>query len=153
MPNLSAHDDLCMTSGPVTSPEWYKKFIYPEYEKIFAPVKKAGKVVILLSDGNISALARDVAPFIDGFIFESSTPADFMFDSFGQSKCLIGGIDVRPLTFGSEEDVKKEVENALKKARECPGYVIACADTIPANVPVKNVHAYFKVVDKNRVRG
>ena len=76
------HDDLCMTSGPVTSPAWYHKYIYPQYERIFEPVKKTGKKVIYLSDGDISKLALDIADYVDGFIFESSTSADFMFKHF-----------------------------------------------------------------------
>ena len=94
----------------------------------------------------------DMIKVLDGFIFESSTPADFMFDNFGKDKCLIGGIDVRPLTFGSPADVDKEVAKVLAKGRDCPGYVAACADTIPANVPIKNVYAYFEAIEKYRYR-
>ena len=146
------HDDLCMTSGPVTSPAWYRKYIYPQYDKIFEPVKKTGKKVIFLSDGDISKLATDITNYVDGFIFESSTPADFMFENFGKDKCLIGGIDVRPLTFGKPAEVEVEVSQALEKGRACPGYVAACADTIPANVPIENVYTYFDAVERYRCR-
>lgn len=150
---VGAHDDLCMSSGPVTSPEWYRRYIYPQYEKIFAPVKAAGKRIIFISDGDISKLAPDIAPLVDGFVFESSTPADFMFKKFGRDKCLIGGIDVHPLTFGSPEDAEAEVRKAVEQGRNCPGYVIACADTIPANVPLANVYRYFETVERLRHRG
>jgi len=50
---------------------------------------------------------------VDGFIFESSTPADFMFQQFGQDKCLTGGIDVRVLTFGTPGEVQEEVRQAI----------------------------------------
>lgn len=147
-----AHDDLCMTSGPVAAPEWYRKHIYPEYERVFAPVKQAGQTVLLLSDGDVSALAHDLAPLVDGFIFESSTPPDFMFDHFGKDKCLVGGVDVRPLTFGSPADVEREVEQAIERGKSCPGFVVACSNTIPANVPIDNVYAYFAAVEKHRHR-
>ncbi|MCF7837988.1 MAG: hypothetical protein K9N49_05100 [Candidatus Marinimicrobia bacterium] len=146
------HDDLCMTSGPVTSPQWYRDYIYPQYEKIFAPVKAAGKPVILTCDGDITKLAPDLAEILDGFIFESSTPPDHMFETFGQTKCLVGGINVRPLTLGSPADVGAEVKRAVDRGRDCPGYIIACADTIPANVPVDNVYAYFDAAENFRQR-
>ena len=146
------HDDLCITSGPVAAPEWYRQYIYPQYEKVFAPVKAAGKPVILTSDGDISKLAPDLADIVDGFIFESSTPPDYMFETFGQTKCLVGGIDVRVLTFGTSTDVEAEVKRAINRGRDCPGYVIACSDTIPANVPIANVYAYFDAVEKYRRR-
>lgn len=146
------HDDVCITSGPVTSPGWYSTYIWPQYERIFAPVKKSGKPVVLTADGNLSVLAPDIAPHVDGFIFESSTPADFMFENFGHNKCLIGGIDVRIMTFGSEKDVESHVKEVINKGKKCPGYVIACADSIPPNVPLKNVYAYFETVEKERHR-
>jgi len=146
------HDDLCINSGPVTSPEWYKKYIFSQYEHIFDPVKAAGKPVILTSDGDIRQLASLLTGYVDGFIFESSTPPDFMYNTFGSSKCLIGGIDVRVLTFGSSSDVKREVKKAIEKGRQYAGYVIACSDTIPANVPIENVYAYFDTVEECRSR-
>lgn len=146
------HDDLCITSGPVAAPEWYGKHVFPQFEKIFAPVKAAGKPIILTSDGDITKLAPDLANIVDGFIFESSTPPDPMFKAFGRTKCLVGGIDVRKLTFGTPGDVTKEVRRAIDRGRDCPGYVICCADTIPANVPIPNVYAYFDAVAKYRKR-
>jgi uroporphyrinogen decarboxylase-like protein len=149
---VGPHDDLCMTSGPVTSPEWYREYIWPQYETIFAPFKAAGKPVILTSDGDISKLAPDLAAIVDGFVFESSTPADFMFERFGRDKVLIGGIDVRPMTFGTPDNVEQEVTRAVQRGRDCPGFVISCSDTIPGNVPVANVHRYFEVVERLRHR-
>ena len=149
---VNPHDDLCTTKGSVVSPEWYKKYIYPQYEKIFAPFRSMGKPVILTSDGNIEKLAPDLISFVDGFIFESSTNPDFMFKNFGKDRCLIGGIDGKVLAFGSENDIEIEVKNKLDKGRNCPGYVIACSDTIPSNVPIKNVYKYFECIEKYRYR-
>jgi len=149
---ICPHDDVCITSGPVTSPEWYRQYIWPQYAKIVTPVKRIGKPVIITADGNLTKLAPDMAKVVDGFIFESSTPVDFMFENFGKDKCLIGGIDVRILTFGTESEVEKHVKDIVAKGRKYPGYVIACADTIPANVPLKNVYRYFETVEKERKR-
>ncbi|MDD5705907.1 MAG: uroporphyrinogen decarboxylase family protein [Kiritimatiellae bacterium] len=146
------HDDLCIGTGPVAAPAWYRKYVYPQFEKVFAPVKAAGKPVILTSDGDLRALAPGLAEIVDGFIFESATPADYMFETFGKTKCLVGGIDVRKLTFGTPKDVDAEVKRAVDRGRDCPGYVIACADTIPSNVPLANVYAYFDAVEKCRRR-
>jgi uroporphyrinogen decarboxylase-like protein len=149
---IGTHDDLCMTAGPVTTPDWYRRHIWPQYEELFAPFTAAGKPVILTSDGDITKLADDLASIVDGFLFESSTPPEPMFDRFGQTKCLIGGIDVRPLTFGAPDDVEAEVTRAVELARHCPGYVISCSDTIPGNVPIQNVYRYFDTVEKLRHR-
>lgn len=149
---VAPHDDLCVSHCPVTSPEWYRQYILPQYEKTFAPVQAAGKPVVLISDGDIRKLAPDLAMVVDGFLFESSTPLDFMIEQFGQSKCLIGGVDVRPLTFGAPADVAAEVRQAIARGQDCPGYVINCSDGIPANVPLENVYAYFEAVERYRAR-
>ena len=149
---VGPHDDVCISTGPVVSAQWYRKYIWPQYEKIFAPIRAARKPVIYTSDGDLRKLSHDIAPLVDGFIFEPSTPAGFMIEQFGRDKCLIGGVDVRPLTMGSAEDVRQEVRKAIEMGRDCPGYVIACAATIPANVPLENVYAYFDAVEKARQR-
>jgi hypothetical protein len=149
---VGTHDDLTISSGPVTAPAWYREYIYPVYDRMFEPIRAQGKPVILTSDGDITKLASDLAEHVDGFIFESSTPPDYIFETFGQSKCLIGGIDVRPLTFGTPDDVEAEVRRAIERGRDCPGYIIACSDTIPANVPLANVYRYFDVVEELRHR-
>lgn len=146
------HDDVCISSGPVVSPDWYRKYIWPQYEKIFDPVKRVNKPVIITADGDLTKLALDMARIVDGFIFETSTPADFMFENFGRDKCLIGGIDTRILTFGAADEVEKHVRDTVSQYKKYPGYVIACADTIPSNVPLANVYKYFETVGKERYR-
>jgi hypothetical protein len=149
---VAPHDDLCISTGPLADPKWYRRYIYPQYEKIFAPVRAAGQPVILTSDGNLTALALDIAPLVDGFSFESHTPRDFMFRNFGRDKCLIGGVDGKVLTFGTPTEVEQEVRTAIDQGMGCPGFIVACADTIPANVPIPNAYAYFDAVERYRRR-
>ena len=149
---LIAHDDLCTSGGPITSPQWYKKYIYPVYEQLFSIVKAKGQRILLLSDGNITKLAKDIAPLVDGFCFEHSTSSEYMFKNFGSIKCLLGGVDGRILTFGTKDEVKTEVKKVIDMASNCPGFILACSSTIPANVPIENVYTYFDTVEKYRNR-
>lgn len=40
------HDDICMASGPVCSPAWLRKYIYPYYEEFFSMLHDGGKRVV-----------------------------------------------------------------------------------------------------------
>ncbi len=57
---IVCHDDIVMTRGPVCSPKWMYKYIFPRYEEFWGIVKATGKEVIFMSDGNMDAYADDV---------------------------------------------------------------------------------------------
>ena len=54
------HDDIVTSRGPVCSPRWMHKFIFPRYEELWAMLKAAGKRVIFMADGCMDAYADDV---------------------------------------------------------------------------------------------
>lgn len=56
------------------------------------------------------------------------------------------------MTFGTTDEVEKHTRKVIEMGKRCPGYIIACADTIPANVPLKNIYKYFETVEKERRR-
>lgn len=57
---MFCHDDLSLSRGLVFPKEWYIGNIFPNYERIFDPIKKAGKKIIFVSDGNYSELIDDL---------------------------------------------------------------------------------------------
>ncbi len=54
------HDDIVLSNGPVVSPEWMRKFIFPRYEEYWGILKDAGKEVIFMVDGCVDAFVDDV---------------------------------------------------------------------------------------------
>jgi hypothetical protein len=60
-PVVYSHDDIVWTSGAVFHPEWYRKYIFPNYKKYYAPLIEAGKKIIFVSDGNYSEFVDDIA--------------------------------------------------------------------------------------------
>jgi hypothetical protein len=50
------HDDIVLSSGPVCSPAWMRKFIFPRYEEFWSILKAAGKEPIFMVDGCVDAL-------------------------------------------------------------------------------------------------
>ncbi|MFH1567336.1 MAG: hypothetical protein ABIL09_04990, partial [Gemmatimonadota bacterium] len=54
------HDDIVTSRGPVCSPGWMRRYIFPRYEEFWSMVKAAGKEVIFMVDGCIDAYADDI---------------------------------------------------------------------------------------------
>ena len=56
-------EDLGMQVGPMLSPQHFRKYIQPSYQRLMPPARDAGCVVHMHSDGDIRALVDDM---IDG---------------------------------------------------------------------------------------
>ena len=69
-------------------------------------------------------------------------------ERYGKTKSIIGNIDTRALTFGTKEDVRREVERCAALGRDCPGYFFAVGNHIPHNVPVDNALYYFELIEE-----
>jgi len=53
-------DDLGMQSGPLISPQHFRTYIRPVYERLMAPARKAGAVIHMHSDGRLHAILGDM---------------------------------------------------------------------------------------------
>ncbi|MFH1903668.1 MAG: uroporphyrinogen decarboxylase family protein [Candidatus Omnitrophota bacterium] len=144
-----SHDDMVWTKGAIFKPEWYRKYIFPRYQKLWQPLKEAGIKVLFCSDGNFTEFIDDVAAAgADGFIFESLTDLEYIVSKYGKTHVIVGNADCRALTFGTKEDIEKEVKRCMDTAKACPGFIMAVGNHIPANIPIDNALYYFDLVKK-----
>lgn len=139
-----SHDDIATTKGPAFHPDWLRENVFVHYPRIWRPLKEKGVKIIFCSDGNITPLLDDLAEAgADGFIIERYVPLDLTMERFGGRKLIFGNVDERVLTFGTPEDVWREVERCLKIGGKYPGYVLnACQ--LPHNIPLENAKAYVE---------
>jgi len=113
-PLVFVHDDLCDARGPVFRPDWCEKFIFPHYAEILAPARAAGRRVILVADGNLSAFLPRLRELgFDGLMFESpATPLEAVLAAFDRpDHLLIGGIETVKLTMGSPAAIWRSRQN------------------------------------------
>ncbi len=143
-PFVFVHDDLADARGPVFSPGWYEKYIFPEYIKLFGPVKRAGKKIIFTADGNMEHFLEDLKHCgVDGVMLESpATSFDKIIRSF-ENGIMIGGIETSKLTFGNEQEIKEHVRLVHKKTENINGFAMSSAGGIHGNIPIDNLAAYF----------
>lgn len=141
---MFCHDDLSLSRGLVFPKEWYDENIFPNYERIFDPIKKAGKKIIFVSDGNYSSLIDDIfAVGADGLIVDNYVDMESVIMKYGNTKIICGNVDSRILTEGTTEDVKKEVKRCMDAGKRYPGYFIRAAGDLPHNIPLENIECYF----------
>jgi len=150
---IMIHDDIVWTSGPFMNPKWYRKYIFPNYEKLFDPLHKAKKKILFTSDGMYTDFIADIAACgVNGFVMEPTTDMEYVARKFGNTHCFIGNADCRILTFGTKEDIKKEVKRCMNIGKKYPGFFMAVGNHIPSNVPVENAIYYNECYEEMAYR-
>jgi len=153
IPVIMSHDDICWTSGPATNPEWYRKFIFPSYKKLWQPLKDAGKKIIFTSDGNYTEFFDDVVDCgADMLVMEPSCDMQLFADKYGKTHGFVGNADCRILLSGTKDDIYNEVKRCMDIGKKYPGFIFATGNHIPSNTPVENAIYYNDAYEsmKNR---
>ncbi len=143
IPVLMCHDDICWTSGPFASPEWYRRDYFPRLGRLLAPWKEAGKKVMFTSDGDTTVFFDDlVACGCDVLVMEPQADMALFAQKYGRTCGFVGNADTRVLLLGGRDDIRREVERCFAIGRACPGFVMAVGNHIPPNTPVDNALWY-----------
>ena len=142
-PVIMAHDDIVWTSGAFIAPEWYRRFIFPNYKKMFAPVLESGKKLLYTSDGTYTEFVDDIAATgVHGFVLEPTTDMAYIAQKYGKTHIFVGNADTRVLLRGTKEEIRAEVRRCMDIGKHCPGFFMAVGNHIPANTPVENALWY-----------
>jgi hypothetical protein len=148
-PVVWSHDDIVWAAGPVFRPDWYREYIFPNYERFYAPLIEAGKKVLFVSDGNYTPLLDDIAATgVHGFFFEPLTDLETVVERYGQTHVIIGNADTRVLLRRDRDAIRREVERCMRLGRSCPGYFMGVTNMIPANTPVESALAYYDTYEE-----
>jgi len=143
-PYVFCHDDIAMNTGPVFRPDWYETYMYPRYAELWKIPHARGQKVFVTADGKLDwalEALRDTG--CDGILFETpATDLDAVIDVWGDG-FFIGGIDVKILTSGTPDEVRRHVAEVVRKTRDCKGYALCCSGGLMGNAPLENLVAYF----------
>jgi hypothetical protein len=145
------HDDMVWSSGAFMNPSFYRQAIFPRYQKLWQELHDSGKIVLFCSDGDFTMFIDDIARAgADGFIFEPMTNVEEIIQKYGKNKVIVGSqVDCRTLTFGTYRDIQKEIDSTLLLAQECPGFMFAVGNHLPANIPMDNALFYFDYLQEH----
>ncbi len=148
-PVIYSHDDMVWTEGAIFRPEWYRKYLFPNYKKFWQPLIESGKKVMFVCDGDYTQFVDDIAACgAHGFWFEIFTDLKYIAERYGQTHFMIGNADTRILLSGTKEQIRAEVERCISIGKKCPGYFMAVSNHIAPNTPVENAIYYNQVYEE-----
>ena len=142
------HDDIVLSRGPVVSPEWMRKFIFPRYEEFWGILKDAGKEVIFMVDGCVDVFVDDVMSCgARGIISEPYT--DYKAIARRYEDCFIAGEgDNRILNRNDPAEIRRMVESMAETGRMSGGYMMCIGNHIPFNTPPEAVKTYLDLANE-----
>ena len=142
------HDDIVNTRGPVCSPKWMRKHIFPRYEEFWSIVKAAGKHVIFMSDGNMDAFADDVlACGARGIVTEPYTDFKAIARKH-ENVTLAGEGDNRVLTRNDPDEIRAMVQSMVETGKMTGGYFMCIGNHIPWNVTPEGIKRYLDLSEE-----
>ena len=146
------HDDIVTSQGPVCSPQWMRKYIFPRYEEFWGMLRASGKEVIFMVDGCVDAYADDVmACGARGIISEPYT--DYKRLARKYENCFLAGEgDNRVLSRNDPDEIRRMVDNMLETSRMTGGYMMCIGNHIPWNVTPEGIKRYLDLSAELAVR-
>jgi uroporphyrinogen decarboxylase len=130
-------------------PRRWREFILPQLKRMYAPVREAGKFVMIHSCGDVDELFDDlVAIGLNSFNPFQPEVMDVasLFARYRGRLTFHGGLSTqRTLPFGTVEDVRAEVRRLLELGRD-GNYIFAPAHDVEGDVPLENMRAAIELV-------
>lgn len=147
---MSYPEDLGMQVGPMLSPEYFRKYIKPSYQRLMAPAREAGTIVHIHSDGDIRQLAEDL---IDGGgevinLQDLVNGIDWIAEKFAGKVCIDLDIDRQKITpYGSPQQIDTLIREEVEKLGSRKGGLMMIYGLYPG-VPLENVKALMNAMEK-----
>ena len=145
-----SHDDITTARGPVCSPSWMHKYIFPRYQEYWGTLNDAGKKVIFCADGRMDAYADDViACGARGIVTEPYTDFKAIARRHeGEDLLLAGEGDNRVLTRNDPDEIEAMVKGMVETAKMTGGYMMCVGNQIAWNVTPEGIKRYFECANK-----
>lgn len=143
-------EDLGMQVGPMLSPEQFRKYIKPVYERLTAPARQAGCLVHMHSDGDIRDLVDDIAlSGVDALNLQDLVNGiDWIAANLKDGVCIDIDIDRQQITrFGAPEQIDGLIREEVEKLGSPVGGLMMIYGLYPG-VPVENVKAVMDAMER-----
>jgi len=148
-------DDLGMQTGPLISPDMYRRFFKPRHQMMWKRAKELAEVKVMLHCcGSIQEFIPDlIEAGVDAInpvqISAQGMEAEGLKADFGEEIVLWGGgCDTQDILTNSTPDViTKHVQEQVRILSPGGGFVFQQVHNILANVPPENIVAMFEAVN------
>ncbi len=147
---MSYAEDLGMQVGPMLSPQYFKKYITPSYERLMKPAKDAGIKIHMHSDGDIRTLVDDlIGSGVDIINLQDLVNGiDWIAAKFAGKTCVDLDIDRQNITvFGTKADIHNHIRDIVTKIGKKDGGLMMVYGLYPG-VPIENVGFLMDAMEK-----
>ncbi len=147
---ISYPEDLGMQIGPMISPDLFRRFIKPSYQRLMKPARDAGAIIHMHSDGDIRTLAEDL---IDGGvdilnIQDLVNGIDWIREHFFGKYALELDVDRQKVTvFGTPAEVDALIREEVEKLSSPAGGLMMIFGWY-AGTPLENIRALMDAFEK-----
>jgi hypothetical protein len=143
-------EDLGAQNGPLLSPDMFRRYIRPSYERLMQPVRRRGKVVYMHSDGHILELLDDlIACGVTVINLQDRVNGIDEIRKRCKGRIAVDlDIDRQEVTRkGSPKDVEALIREAVEKLGSPRGGLSLVYDLYPG-IPMRNVEAVMQAMEK-----
>lgn len=143
-------EDLGMQVGPMLSPDHFRKYIKPSYQRLMRPAREAGLPIHMHSDGDIRTLADDL---IDGGVDilnlqDLVNGIDWIADRFRGKVCIDLDIDRQSVTrFGTPADIDALIREEVSSIGVKEGGLTMIYGWYPG-IPLENARALMDAMER-----
>ena len=147
---ISIPEDLGMQHGPMITPEDFRRWLKPSYQRMMKLARDAGCIVHMHSDGDIRSLVDDI---IDGGcqvinLQDLVNGIDWIADHFRGKTCVDLDVDRQNVTvFGSPGDVDDLIREEVEKIGTPEGGLMLVYGLYPGT-PMRNAEAVACAMEK-----
>lgn len=143
-------EDLGMQVGPMLSPQHFKKYIKPCYQRLIAPAREAGCLIHMHSDGDIRTLVDDL---VDGGVQivnlqDLVNGIDWIEERLAGKVCIDLDIDRQKITpYGTPADIDALIRGEVQNLGSKEGGLMMVYGLYPG-VPLENVKALRDAMER-----
>ncbi|MBI2914732.1 MAG: hypothetical protein HYY08_02290 [Firmicutes bacterium] len=145
-------DDVAHKTGLLVRPDVFRHLWVERTRKLIEPPRRKGIPLTFHSDGNYEEIIPDLVQLGFCAINPLEPIAMDIFEikrRFGDRLCLMGNIDIAgPLAFGEPEDVRREVEDKVRRLGLGGRYVCSSSHSITDGIPPRNFAAMVDAVHR-----
>ena len=139
-----------MQVGPMLSPDFFKTYIKPSYQRIMQPARDAGIPIHMHSDGDIRLLVDDIVDSgVDVINLQDLVNGiDWIAEKFRGKVCVDVDIDCQKITpYGSPAEIDALIREEVEKIATPEGGLCMTYGLYP-EVPLENAKAVMDAMEK-----
>jgi uroporphyrinogen decarboxylase len=147
--------DYCLNTGPFLSPNQFSEFITPYLSKLIKGYRDMGFYTIKHTDGNIMPIIDQLVQANPHALHSLDPQAGIdiaeIKKNYGDKICLIGNVNCGLLDTGTEEEIIKSTQYALKNGMPSGGYIFSTSNCIYTGMQLKRYELMLDIWHKEGI--